>query len=229
MARHVALGLCLAVAGCAGRRAGPAAPTPRSAPAAAHAPGCRDEPPGAEFPCGVDATDTDCAVGPGATTFEAEYEGDPAPLWVNACDPSRAGPVQVITVDGHILAGTAAVDSELDASYHVVASGYRRPGAGGVDALIVVPASARARIVALSTDDLGAIGAALARAYGLPTTVRLAPPTPIVAVDVDGDGRGDAAVVQACARVAGDRCAAVSRVFVRRDATSWNAPHASPR
>jgi hypothetical protein len=229
MGRHLAWSVCV-VLGCGGKAQSTTEPhegteSPgRDASVATEDTEDTESPTGAEFP--DDVEDADCFDGPSANLFEAEYAGDS--LAFNGCDGSMAGPATVITVDGRVLKATAEIDSELDASYRVVARGYKPPTAGDVDALVLLGPLEGAGVVVLSSEELAAVDSGITTSYRLPATRGLAPPTAIVGVDVDGDGAADAAVVHACYRVAGGRCTETADLFVRRVAdASWVVPYAA--
>jgi hypothetical protein len=166
----------------------------------------------------------ECPSGPGATTWEASYDEEKQHLFVDACDEGMDGPVQVITVDGRILKGTSDVGSEIESQYFVVAPGYRPPRTGETDALVVMPAIPGARIVKLTSADLAAIAESLSMDFedlATPGRPDVGPVRPIVAVDVNGDGKGDVALVRGCSAVVREKCSEVGELLVRRVYQLW--------
>ena len=96
-------------------------------------------------------------------------------------------------------------------------------------ALVIVPAIKGARIVELSDDELAVMNAGIKASFRLPEDASIALPSPIVAVDTDGDRHADAAVVHGCYRTKGDQCIDTTDLFVRRVDAGWVVPYASPQ
>lgn len=195
--------------------------------------GCRGSAPAPATPAAPPAARPDAAPAtdptPEVQALTGHWKSDDGGYLEVFGSRGLAGPVTVVTPDRELLPGTAVVDPDFDTTYRVTAAGFvPEPNAGlpmlsfPIQAMVLAPAVPDARIQPLTPEDRAAIAVIVAAYYEAAEPTEVAE---VAAVDLDGDGDADAAIVHACRYADDQGCVEDGdSIVVRPAGAGWTFP-----